>query len=68
MFVRAFWKAIAVPDAPSPYDRIHPKIFYPADNSQAENSFLAKPADKNLAPFPVVIFFNGFNCSLATYQ
>ena len=40
MIVRTFWKAIAVPDARSPYDRIHLKIFYPADNSQAENPLL----------------------------
>jgi len=68
MFVRAFRRAIAVPDSQPPYDRINLKVFYPADNSQAENPFSNTPAAQNLAPFPVVIFFNGFNCSLATYQ
>lgn len=68
MFIRALQKAIAVPDARSPYDRIHLKIFYPADNSQAENPFASTPANQDLAPFPVVIFFNGFNCGLSMYQ
>ena len=68
MIVRTFWKAIAVPDARSPYDRIHLKIFYPADNSQGKNPFFSTPASQDLAPFPVIIFFNGFNCSLSMYQ
>ncbi len=68
MIIRAFRKAIAVANAQSPYDRIHLKIFYPADNSQTENPFSNTPATKDLAPFPVVIFFNGFNCSLSMYQ
>ena len=68
MIIRAFRKAIAVLDAQSPYDRIHLKIFYPADNSQAENPFSTTPAAQDLAPFPVVIFFSGFNCSLSMYQ
>ncbi len=68
MVVRALRQAIEVADAQSPYDRIHLKILYPADNSQAENPFSSSPADRDLAPFPVVIFFNGFNCSLSMYQ
>lgn len=68
MIIRALRKAIAAPNAKAPYDRIHLKIFYPADNSQAENPFSNTPAARNLAPFPIVIFFNGFNCSLSMYQ
>ena len=68
MNVRALWKAIEVEDAQSPYDTIHLKIFYKSDDSDIQNPFSNTPAAKDLAPFPVVIFFNGFNCSLATYQ
>ena len=67
MNVRSFWRAIQVKDSPSPYDRIHLKVFYPSDDSQAQ-PFSDAPAAKDLAPFRVVIFFNGFNCSLSTYQ
>ena len=68
MIVRAFWRAIEVEDARSPYDKINLKVFYPAEDSNAPDSFSNAPAAKDLAPFPVVIFFNGFNCSLAMYQ
>ncbi len=68
MTIRALRRAIAVEDAQSPYDRLHLKIFYPAASSQAENPFSNTPAAQDLAPFPIVIFFNGFNCSLSMYQ
>ena len=68
MVVRAFWKAIKVEDAQSPYDTIHLKVFYPGDDSDTQNPFFNTPAAKDLAPFPIVIFFSGFNCSLAMYQ
>ena len=68
MNVRSFWKAIQVKDSASPYDRIHLKVFYPSNDSDRQNPFSDAPAAKDLAPFRVVIFFNGFNCSLSTYQ
>ena len=66
--VRAFWKAIEVKNARSPYDTIQAKIFYPSEHSDSQNPFKLAPAARDLAPFPVVIFFNGFNCSLAVYE
>ena len=66
--VRALRKAIKVEDAHSPYDTIHLKIFYQSEYSEAQNPFSIAPAARDLAPFPVVIFFNGFNCSFAVYE
>ena len=66
--VRALRKAIKVEGAQSPYDTIHLKIFYQSEYSDAQNPFSIAPAARGLAPFPVVIFFNGFNCSLAVYE
>ena len=66
--VRAFWKAIEVKDAQSPYNTIHLKVFYPGENSDPQNPFSTPSAGRDLAPFPVVIFFSGFNCSLAMYE
>ena len=68
MNVQAFWRAIKVKDALSPYDTIHLKVFYPSNDCDTQNPFSNAPAAKDLAPFPIVIFFNGFNCSLAMYQ
>ena len=68
MNIQAFWRAIKVKDASSPYDTIHLKVFYPSDDAEAQNPFADTPAAKDLALFPVVIFLNGFNCSLAMYQ
>ena len=66
--VKSFWKAIEVKDAQSPYNTIHLKVFYPGEASDPQNPFSTVPAARDLAPLPVVIFFNGFNCSLAVYQ
>ena len=66
--VSSFWQAIAVPEAEPPYNTIHLKIFYPSDRSSSPNPFLPALSASNLAPLPIVIFFNGFNCSLASYQ
>ena len=66
--VRSFWQAIAAPEAQPPYNTVHLKIFYPSDNSDSPNPLAIAPPASDLAPFPVVIFFNGFNCSLAVYQ
>ncbi|MBW4643725.1 MAG: dienelactone hydrolase [Goleter apudmare HA4340-LM2] len=70
MSVRAFFEAAKVESTQSPYDTIHLKIFYPA---QISGSDLAKnssvvPVDQEKAPFPIVIFFNGFNCDAQQYH
>lgn len=55
---------------PAPYNTIHYQFFYPAEtseNSQSSSQTLAPPKAE-LAPFPVVIFFNGINCSPYIYQ
>lgn len=68
MKIQAFWRAIQVKDSPSPYDTIHLKVFYPSNDSDTQDPFSDAPAAKDLAPFPVAIFLNGFNCSLSAYQ
>jgi len=68
--VRAFFRATKVENASAPYDTIHLKVYYPAQlpgDDQQELSGEIRPKSE-LAPFPVVIFFNGFNCSPETYQ
>jgi hypothetical protein len=70
MSVRSIFHAAKVNGAISPYDTIHLKVFYPAQisgNSPEQNrGFL--PADAQKSPFQVVIFFNGINCSIESYQ
>ncbi len=70
MTVRAFFQAAKVEGAQSPYDTIHLKILYPAEipESQLEKSMGIEPANPKKAPFPVVIFFNGYNCDAQQYQ
>ena len=51
--IQAFWKAIRIDSARSPYDTIQLKVFYPGDREKA---------------LPVVIFFSGINCNLAMYE
>ena len=70
MTIRAFFEAIKIESAQPPYDTIHLKIFYPAEfqESKAEQNFGVIPADTTQAPFPIVIFFNGVNCELNSYQ
>ena len=51
--IQAFWKAIKIENARSPYDTIQLKVFYPGDRDTA---------------LPVVIFFSGINCNLAMYE
>ena len=51
--IQAFWRAIKVESARSPYDTIQLKVFYPSDRDNA---------------LPVVIFFSGINCNLAMYE
>jgi dienelactone hydrolase len=68
--VRAFFQAAKVEGIQSPYDTLHLKIFYPA---QISDNYLAQelrnlPVNPEQKPFPVVIFFNGFNCDAQQYQ
>jgi hypothetical protein len=68
--VRAFWRAVKIESASPPYDTIHLKVFYPArmSASEVERDWGIVPADCQQAPFPIVIFFNGVNCSPEIYQ
>jgi pimeloyl-ACP methyl ester carboxylesterase len=68
--VRAFWRAANVENAQPPYDTIHLKVYYPAQmsGSELERDQGVVPADSEQAPFPVVIFFSGVNCSPEMYQ
>ncbi|MGF2035123.1 MAG: alpha/beta hydrolase family protein [Nostoc sp. CmiVER01] len=69
MTVRAFFEAAKVEGVQSPYDTIHLKILYPAQiPDQLEKSRGIEPANPEKAPFPVVIFFNGYNCDVQQYQ
>ncbi|MBD2435109.1 MULTISPECIES: alpha/beta hydrolase family protein [Fischerella] len=70
MTVRAFFQAAKVESTESPYDRIYLKILYPAQmsGSHTGKNMAIVPADRQKAPFPVVIFFNGVNCEAHTYQ
>jgi dienelactone hydrolase len=70
MTVRALFEAARVESAEPPYDTIHLKVFYPAkmSGSAFEQDMGVVPADPDQAPFPVVIFFSGFNCEAHRYQ
>ncbi len=70
MTIRAFYQAAKVEDAQPPFDTIYLKITYPAkiSNSEMENNFGTFAADHEKAPFPVVIFMNGFNCGAEMYN
>jgi dienelactone hydrolase len=67
--VRAFFRAVLVPSAPPPYDVAHLKVYYPAklSGSDIERNQGVVPPDAGLAPFPVVVFFSGGNCSAHQY-
>ena len=68
--IRALFHAAKLPNATSPYDVLHLKIYYPAapTNSDAERMSGVIPADKTSAPMPVVIFFNGINVGIESYH
>jgi len=70
MTVRAFFQATKIPNTKPPYDTIHFKVFYPAwiSGSEQERNFGIVPADSSQTPFPVVIFFGGFNCGPGMYD
>lgn len=64
--VHAFFQATKVETAQAPYDTIHLKVYYPSQDSGEAVGMIPPNAEK--APFPVVIWFNGFNCSSEAYQ
>ena len=68
--IRALFHATKLPNATSPYDVLHLKIYYPATptNIDAERMSGMIPADKTSAPMPVVIFFNGINVGIESYH
>jgi len=68
--IRALFHATKLPNASSPYDVLHLKIYYPASptNSDAERMSGVIPADKSHVPMPVVIFFNGINVGMESYH
>jgi predicted dienelactone hydrolase len=70
MSIRSLFQAIKVADAVAPYDTIQLKVFYPAQMSDdaLEQSMGIVPADRQLAPLPIVIFFGGINCGAELYQ
>jgi hypothetical protein len=70
MSVRALFRATTVENATAPYNSIHLKVFYPAQmlGSDQEKSTGMIPVDAQRSPFPIVIFFNGFNCGPEQYQ
>ncbi len=62
--VRALFRAAVVPDAPSPYDRVLLRAYYPArfTGTNAERVMGVVAADDRFGPLPVILFFNGANC------
>lgn len=68
--IRAFFRAAKVFSTKPPYDTIHLKVLYPArmSTSEQQNNSGVLPVDSQQAPFPIVIFFNGFNCSPEMYH
>lgn len=70
MIIRALFRAAKVVSAQPPYDTIQLKVFYPArmSESEQERNLGIFPADPQLTPFSVVIFFSGVNCGSELYQ
>ncbi len=70
MSVKAIFQAAKVEGVVSLYDTIHLKVFYPAQMSgnRPEQNMGVFPADSQQSPFKVVIFFNGINCGIESYQ
>jgi hypothetical protein len=70
MKVRAFYRATTIDQVKAPYNTIHLKVFYPAQTSGSnpEHKQEVFLADLELAPFPVVILFNGINCHPELYN
>ncbi|MDJ0714194.1 MAG: dienelactone hydrolase [Prochloraceae cyanobacterium] len=67
MIIRSLWRASKIESLQPPYNTIHLKVFYPAEESQGKKQIFPS-VNKEKAPFPVVIFFSGGNCNLENYQ
>ena len=70
MTVRAIYRAVAIPESTSPYDRASLKVYYPAkygDSAEERNSGVV-PVDSASAPFPVVIMQPGINVGPESYS
>ena len=61
--VRALYRASCVESAAAPYDRVLSRVYYPAEygGSAEERNTGLLPAQREGAPFPVVIMFPGIN-------
>lgn len=69
MTVRALFEAAKVEGSTSPYDTLHLKVLYPETLDAAQGKSIGMPlADRQQAPFKVVILFNGINCGPELYQ
>jgi len=64
--VRAQFWAVSVPDAASPFDTIHLKVFYPAGTPD-KFSGIALPEPSG-APYPVVVIIPGINVNPESYR
>ncbi|BCX02913.1 MAG: hypothetical protein KatS3mg053_0851 [Candidatus Roseilinea sp.] len=67
--IRSLYTAVKAEGAPSPFDTLHLKVFYPAapTGSDAERMTGVIPADPARGRMPVVIFFNGINIGAESY-
>lgn len=70
MTVRAIFRVVSLPDAPAPYDRAILKAYYPArfTGGAEERGVGMVSADDQFGKLPVVVFFNGANCSPEGYN
>jgi hypothetical protein len=68
MTARAIFRAAKVEQCEPPYDTLHLQIFYPASTATLQPGSLEIPADRQRAPFPVILFFNGINCEPELYR
>jgi dienelactone hydrolase len=68
--IRAFFDTAKITHFPTVSDIFYLKVFYPGVTlgSEREKTTLVVPAAEQKAPFPVVIFFNGYNCEAFVYQ
>ena len=68
--VRSIWSAAKVPEAQSPYDTIHLRVFYPSAPTgtieERMSGFIA--ADRSKGPLPVVLILPGINVGQDSYR
>jgi len=70
MPIRSIPYAVKVADSGPPFDTVTLRVFYPALDHVGDRELetgLLRP-DPTAAPYPVVIFFPGVNCSEHTYH